>query len=774
MIMLHEDGDALTTSASSEPLLSSSLPPQDNNTTTAIFLSFPLRMLYGGIGMIMSLPSTALLYLVNTYIAIPVSLLPLYLSIGFLPYSLKPSYAYLSTTIQQQLRHYSNSNYNNYYGSPQVQMMFLFSTCGLSYIFTAFLPPHAVILCFILAWTRSITLAWPTFLLDLCLLDEVDDIIRLVSSRPPSPSPPSPPQGSSLSYAEVAATLQSQAATYRSMGCVLANTVALILVLLWSTTMLIWSYNNDDDDKNQHSRHSPQEGLHNNDGSMNHRMFQFILIGTGMLNFVGVIFLWHVPCRPPLSVVPSSLSNPLPPSDDSLVPLTSNHTTSLTAANDDATTTINTRVPSYDSVNELHRPSSENRAEIVNHGGGGGGLLEMNTWTGDSEPLLSSHDADTNTTGLHQNNHNDGPSTHSDHYTHGTPPDHGNAIWLVVSLQLLLVLLSLRGSMVQSVTNKIAWTGMVTLLTGLFLFSAYDLSSPWRRRRRRNVTGTNGTFTPSAEPPMRVGLYLILRNAIPSVSYLMSSFIYTVYQERPFIIQVLSLLDMCVTTFACHIYSQYLSRYSSGRQLIWLIVVTSLLSGVSSFGNVILIRLLDPKSSPQPHNHDSSMMIKIACTMVINAIMGLFNEWNFFPDVVLATVSTTLRDISSSSSVSNVSTGDTLPPNDASRTDRTTDDDDNENDAVPTATNHATAATRSSSDRSVRYGTLLSCIDLGDQIGLLLAGPLIAICHTTRSSSSNDDDHPVDHWEHLERLQMVNSIMILLSTLLVFILIIRR
>lgn len=764
-----------TISTMFEPLLSSrsrsvSPPPpppplrQQLHHKELLLLSFPLCISYSCIGMIMSLPSTALLYFVNNYIAIPVSLLPLYLSISFLPYSLKPSYAYLSTSLIQ------------YNLSQQIQIIFLLLICGAAFMMTAFIPQNAIFICFILAFIRSITLAWPSFLLDLCLLDEVDNVILSSAPLPPQESASTSASFQPPTYAEIAATFQSQAATYRSMGCVVANVIALVMFA---------------------APHLLSPPPHNENHQkitdiMNHRMFQFILICTGILNFVCAIVLWRNPSstieRHHYQVTRSPSDN-----DEKSISqiLLSNNVQS--EKNDPATTESTIRLLSYDSIEDdlnltAYRPKISNS----------GGPLEFDTCVVDTEPLLLQHGNDT----IDQSNdiksfrirHVPSPAelNHNDPCNMNRSNNHadGNkSIWLVVLLQLLVVLLTLRQSMTQNFITKIGWTCMVSTLTLLFFNFSYVQFTIVNAQSDANEA-TTAPSTQQHDRQLRVGLYLILRYSIPSVSYLMSSYVYTIYKEMPSILQFLSLLDMCVTTLACYTYSTYLSKFSSGKQLLWLIAITTILSGIASFGNVLLIRLLNPKISTHQQEHDDnySMTTKIISTIVINAMIGFFNEWKFFPDVVLATAVSTgnhsVFDMSLSTSLSQHDVSlpdqsipgptddDPLRPLESNPTIHLSHDDDKSNDNAThnnsnNSTTQVSTASSSLAVRSVQYGTLLSCIDFGDQIGVLLAGPLIAICHTTRSNSD-------DHWQHLEVLQIINSIMIILSASLIFILTIRR
>jgi GMP synthase-like glutamine amidotransferase len=61
----------------------------------------------------------------------------------------------------------------------------------------------------------------------------------------------------------------------------------------------------------------------------------------------------------------------------------------------------------------------------------------------------------------------------------------------------------------------------------------------------------------------------------------------------------------------------------------------------------------------------------------------------------------------------------------------------------------------------LQYGTLVSCIDFGGQLGALLAGPLVAFMGTSRENG----------WAQLDTLQLVNSAMMLLSISLILLLI---
>jgi len=158
-----------------------------------------------------------------------------------------------------------------------------------------------------------------------------------------------------------------------------------------------------------------------------------------------------------------------------------------------------------------------------------------------------------------------------------------------------------------------------------------------------------------------------------------------------------------------------------------------------SLGNVGLIRLLDPATT----NQHVPFAVKILLTLIVKACMGLSSEWKFLPDVVLATVSVDVSSIDD---------------------ERTNGIDSSAGEPCESATEDQSQsferrAEVASASMGLQYGSLVSCIDFGGQLGAMLCGPLVAMVGTSR-----DND-----WAHLDWLQEISSLLMLGSIVLLMI-----
>lgn len=270
------------------------------------------------------------------------------------------------------------------------------------------------------------------------------------------------------------------------------------------------------------------------------------------------------------------------------------------------------------------------------------------------------------------------PSDASIPSTQSAPSSSFSNAALIILLQSTIILICLRGPIegASSIAwNLLVWTSLVALLV-----TAYGKCRFFR---------WEATYT--------VGLFLILRHIIPSISFIMNSFIYEVLQNRPAFLQSLSVASMAITALSSWSYGKVSSFHSHSSNLHRVIVVTTVLAAVASLGNLAIVQWL-------PH---LSSLKQTLLMLTVTTVTTFIDEWSFLPDVILATVSVV---------------------------DRT-----------------------SQGDVAMEYGSLVSCINFGDQIGALLAGPLISVIGMKRENN----------WQHLDVLVELCALLTFLSAGLV-------
>eukprot|EP00934_Nitzschia_sp_Nitz4_P004706 Nitzschia sp. Nitz4//scaffold11_size288233//185687//187534//NITZ4_000794-RA/size288233-processed-gene-0.176-mRNA-1//1//CDS//3329534134//4696//frame0 len=257
---------------------------------------------------------------------------------------------------------------------------------------------------------------------------------------------------------------------------------------------------------------------------------------------------------------------------------------------------------------------------------------------------------------------------------------------LVILVQITVLVLAMKGPMVEATSHLFWHILLVSLIicTGLLGIAIY--SRKWWNASHR------------------VGLYLILRNMVPSDIMILGSYNYYLFGSKPLQLQLLSLAGMGVSTLAAATYSKYLSQFNSGNPFMMLIAATTILGAVASLGDVIVYE-----------NSSSENLFWIA--LMVQLVTTYFSELEFLPKVILATTSLSVKD--------NL-TGDN-PVLDA------------QDPATPSL-----SSTREPSDShnvAIEYGTLISCIDFGDQLGALLTAPLIALLEISRENEFHNLNH---------------------------------
>lgn len=212
-----------------------------------VSLSFPLQILFSLNGATLALPSTALMYIVNTRASIPIVYLSVYGALAFLPNSFKPLYAYLSDFFPRRDR-------------LLTALLFL---SGASIAATALVPKGGITACFIVAILREIFSAWPELLLGITMLQEAHTKATDIggSIRPTTGT-------TSSNFDRIAARFQSQAATARNLGS-------------WSATVVGFGFF-------LYRHYHVAKGNELNDFAVN-----LILVATGCINVFGAFFAWY-------------------------------------------------------------------------------------------------------------------------------------------------------------------------------------------------------------------------------------------------------------------------------------------------------------------------------------------------------------------------------------------------------------------------------------------------------------------------------------------------
>jgi len=188
-----------------------------------------------------------------------------------------------------------------------------------------------------------------------------------------------------------------------------------------------------------------------------------------------------------------------------------------------------------------------------------------------------------------------------------------------------------------------------------------------------------------SHPSYRVAAFLLIRNSLPNSSYLMESYVYSLFEERPAIIQGFSVAGMGVAVIASWSYGCFFRKYfGSDREchrsgvFVKVIVATTVLASFASLGYVVIVDTVS--------KWKGLVIRQAVATLVVQTVSAVFSTWKFIPDVVLATVTA-------------VDDGD-----------------------------HASA---------IQYGSLLACIDFGGQLGSTLTAPLIQWLKISREDWSN-------------------------------------
>ena len=220
-------------------------------------------------------------------------------------------------------------------------------------------------------------------------------------------------------------------------------------------------------------------------------------------------------------------------------------------------------------------------------------------------------------------------------------------------------------------------------------------------------------------------------NKLKCANIITEAYLYDVFATAPYLLQLLSLVEMGVTAVATWSYGRFWSSFSSDTALPLLILGMTLLASLMSLTQIWLVHIL-PVLAGSP-------LVQFGVVVVVKSVVNWTGMWNFMPDVVLAT--TSLKHASKKSPAT---------PGVPSQ-------------VVPSGADSTTATTESLQERQSRnmqYGTLVACIDFGDQLGALVLGALVAALGVSRDNN----------WGHLEDLIQLCGFLGVCSAAFIFIL----
>mmetsp|Transcript_4036 Transcript_4036/g.7196 ORF Transcript_4036/g.7196 Transcript_4036/m.7196 type:complete len:685 (+) Transcript_4036:176-2230(+) len=174
-------------------------------------LPFSLRLVYALNAATFQISSLALLSIVNTRVSIPAEYLPAYGAISFLPYSLRPIFAWVSSLL---LNYNSTADENK---NRHDKLLFpVFMLASLSFVGTIFVPSGGTIFCFFWGFVRGIAGAWSDFLIGMAVIEYSKLQAGLLSTSPSQ-------EKVDATYEHIVSVTTAQSSTARNVGSFVAS-----------------------------------------------------------------------------------------------------------------------------------------------------------------------------------------------------------------------------------------------------------------------------------------------------------------------------------------------------------------------------------------------------------------------------------------------------------------------------------------------------------------------------------------------------------------------
>jgi len=599
---------------------------QDSDTGIRRKLPTPLRILYGLNGMTEAFPVLALTAMVNDRIEIPVSFLPAYFAVSFLPYSLKPLYAIAANAAKKRKR---------------ILVIALYLCSGLFFQITAFLKQGQVVICFLVAFLRGIFVSAAEFMIGLALLSSASSYVSSFSSISSQMSNRHDSFENHQFHEKLLSCYQSDAATCRNIGSLISQLLSFALIAM---SRLVYQ-GKEDEGEGERTQHQLSDRL----------ITAFFLISS-FFPFVGAFI-----------------------------------------------------VAKY----------------------------RMFGTTCDSEVFANNNKSccyskDTQHVGIFSIVKYD--------------------LIGLLTFQLLLLTIGVRSIIVENISNQTFV--IISFMLGVALIISIVLSRSNQVFPTNSYSATNISNDRSSEKKRieymvqhllylkKVGFYLVLRHAVPSVDVMLSSYIYTIFRTKPLLLQSMSTLGSVVAVLSTWSYNKIVAEKFSSLDGIKRIIM--LATTACCIWGMLAIPYIQSFRSLSKDDIFSGGTILLGTFTLFRLIGGFLSEISFMPSIVLATT-TVIQD-------------EAIHRND----DDDNDDDDHdafEDDLCPNANSlepdeyAAESSVSEPIDRGIQYGFLVSCIDFGDQMSTFISIPFIVFLGVTRENN----------WNNLEWFIFISSILGMLS-----------
>ena len=182
-------------------------------------LPISLRLVYALNSATFQVSSLALLSIVNTRVSIPAEYLPAYGAISFLPYSLRPIFAYLSALLLKLNDAKATTAKEKENRNRHDKLLFpAFLLASLSFVGTIFIPSGGIIVCFFWGFMRGIAGAWSDFLIGMSVIE-----FSKLQARFPSPNEGCGGGAATTTYQHVVSVNTAQSSVAKNIGSFLAS-----------------------------------------------------------------------------------------------------------------------------------------------------------------------------------------------------------------------------------------------------------------------------------------------------------------------------------------------------------------------------------------------------------------------------------------------------------------------------------------------------------------------------------------------------------------------